>query len=356
MSIRPEIAVIRADFKRKLADGTYDPLAERIIKRVRKLFPYPINGDAPLFLVLSLGHFLISCLFFLWDGADVLKRWEATSFLYALLLWAGIFLYARLYRQLYRVVSEHVVDALTQTGDVHDLERLLAVFSNTPVTLLCVFLYAFFIITYVNPLIEPVYGIYKTGGLIASFSAHLASGIIMHHLLFLMLFPLILSRYHIDLYELDPRASPSIRHLSFVVRDSSYQLSLYATAFTLFMFYIMQIPVFPLALIYLIPLLGIFIFRQIALSLIVGRARWTVLERLSAGMEKLDVEHHFDNPAIQNQYKAMLDYYNRVKNAATGVFDARTAVLLFNSLLLPLIAFVLFQFDKLVAFFEKYLR
>jgi hypothetical protein len=197
------------------------------------------------------------------------------------------------------------------------------------------------------------FGVYALGAVVFG---NFIMAIILHHVWFLMLFPLILSRCYIDLYELDPGASPSIREISMVIRNSAYILSVYATLFTLYLFYMMGMKIFPLSYFYLSPLLGILISRQIGLSLIIGRARWTSLERLSAEMEALDAEHHFDNPAIQNQYKAMLDYYNRVKHADTGVFDSRTATLLFNSFLLPLIAFVFFQFDRLVAFIGRFIR
>jgi hypothetical protein len=190
------------------------------------------------------------------------------------------------------------------------------------------------------------------GALAAQVSGLLATSTVMYHLLVLMSFPLVLSRYQIDLYELDPGASPVIRQLSTVIRNSAYQLSLYATLFTFYMFY-MQVRVFPLALLYLLPLLGIFLFRQIALSRIVSRARSVVLDRLRQKIEALEIERHFDDPVIYNQARAMMDYYDRVKNANSGVFDLRTGLLLINSLLLPATAFMLTNYDRLVKFFGR---
>lgn len=356
MPDQPDLPALRAGLKRKLADGTYDPMAERIIKWAQRRFPRLPQGDLAPFLILCLGHFALACLLYLFDGVGAFKERIVMAFLYSIILWWGNILYARLYRHLYRVLSGYVVDSLFQPQDLQNLSRWLSIFSNTKLTLLFLVIYIPPITFYLENLFLVTYGRPGFGGLLADISAQTVNGVILHHLLFLMLFPLILSRYQIDLYELDPGASPPIRQLSSVIRDSSYQLSVYATIFTLYIFYILRIPVFPIAFFYLIPLLGIFIFRQIGLSLIIGRARWITLERLSAKMEKLDVEHHFDNPAIQNQYKAMLDYYNRVKNAEAGIFDARTGMLLFNSFLLPLIAFVLFQFDKIAAFIGRFIH
>ena len=355
MADQSNLFFLRAELKRKLADGTYMPLSERLVQFPRRIPRLP-KSNLAAFLFWCIGHFLLVSLLYLFDGVDVWREWALISVLTSILFWWGVFLYASLYRQLYRVLSDYVIDSLPQPEDIQHLSRWLAEFSSVKWHLLVMASLLFYLFDYQLPFISAIHGSFEIGATIAAVSAYLPSTIVQHHLVFLMLFPLILSRYHIDLYELDPAASPSISHLSTIIRNSAYSLSVYATLFTLFMFYLMKMPVFPTAFLYLIPLLGIFIFRQIGLSLIVGRARWVVLERLSAGMEQLDVEHHFDNPVIHNQYKAMLDYYNRVKNAESGVFDVRTAMLLFSSFLLPLIAFVLFQFDRLVAFIGRFIR
>lgn len=356
MSGQNELSILRAELKRKLANGTYDPLAERMVQLPSRLFPRLIKSELASLLTLSLGHFLFSSLVYLFDDVAILRDWILIILVASFLFWGGVFLYANLYHQLYRVLSDYVIDALRQPADIRHLERWLAEISSVKWAALFMFVLLFYLFDYQLPFISAIHGSFTISATIVSASGYLPNTIIMDQLIFLMLFPLILSRYQIDLYELDPGASPSISHLSTVIRNSSYSLSVYATFFTLFMSYLLKMPVFPTAFLYLIPLLGIFISRQIGLSLIIGRARWTTLERLSADMERLDVEQHFDNPAIQTQYKAMLDYYHRVKNVESGVFDARTGLLLFNSLLLPLIAFVLFQFDKLVAFFERYIH
>jgi hypothetical protein len=100
----------------------------------------------------------------------------------------------------------------------------------------------------------------------------------------------------------------------------------------------------------------IFILRQVALGRIVARSRDVVLARLCADMEKLNVERHFEDLARYNQFKAMADYYDRVKNADSGVFDLKTGLMLINSLILPLTAFTLTQFDRIVAFINKFIH
>jgi hypothetical protein len=347
---------LRAELKRKLVDGSYDPFAERIIKWVRRIFPRLPQGDIAPFLVLNGIYSLSVSLLFLLDGGKHVRERIFVTIPSSILVLSGIFLYARLYRQLYRVLSEQVIDALTQPQDIQHLSYWLSTFGNTYLPLIFLLVFGSYLVFYMAHSISPTYGEFGISGLAGMVFGNFVMALVLHHVFFLMLFPLILSRYHIDLYELDPISSPSIWEISLVIRNSVYVISVYATVFSLYMFYVLKMPVFPLGYVYFVPILGIFIFRQIGLSLIIGRARWLTLERLSERIEQLDVEHHFDNPVIQNQYKAMLDYYNRVKNAEAGVFDARTGMLLFNSFLLPLIAFILFQFDRLVAFIGRFVH
>ena len=356
MPDQSELFALREDLKRKLSDGTYDPLAERVVKWAGRIFPRLPKGAPASYLASSFAHILLSIFLNLFDGAQALRGRLSMIIAVAFMVWIGPFLYARLYRQLYRALSGYVVDALPQARDIRNLSRALALFSNPFLSALFVTGYALAVTSYIVSLLEVNYGAFSAASTLMVASAHWILGVILYHVLFLMLFPLILSRYDVDLYELDPGASPSIRHLSVVIRNSSYQISVYATLVTLYIAYVVRISTPLLSGLFLTPVLGIFIFRQIALSLIIGRARWTTLERLSARMEALDVERRFGDAAVQNQYKAMLDYYNRVKNAETGIFDARTGTLLFNSFLLPLIAFVLFQFDRIAAFIDRYLN
>lgn len=356
MSKQPHLTALRAELKRKLEDGSYDPFAERIIKWVRRVFPRLPQGDIAPFFVLTAIYFLLVSFLFLLDGGKFVRERILVSIPSSILVLLGIFLYARLYRQLYRALSGQVIDALSQPQDIQGLSRWLSIFGNIYLTLIFLIVFGLYLVFYMARSISPTFGEFGISGLIGMTFGNFVMALVLHHVFFLMSFPLILSRYQIDLYELDPISSPSVREMSLVIRNSVYIISIYATVFSLYIFYMLKMPVFPLGYVYFTPILGIFVFRQIGLSLIIGRARWLALERVSTQIEKLNVERHFDNPAIQNQYKAMQDYYNRVKNVEPGVFDARTGLLLFNSFLLPLIAFVLFQFDRIVAFIDRFIR
>lgn len=349
MSKTSELSILRRELKQKLASGEYDVLAERIFKWVHRTFPRLPQGDMTPVLVLGCAHFIFSLLLCLINGVETFKAWLPFGASAAVIFYTGLALYARLFRQLYQILYKDVVDAFTRPDDIRDLARWLERFSSWGWILIAIIVYVPPVTIYLQPILASTHGLSGLAGWINSLSGHLVMAIVVHHLLAMMCFPLILSRYHIDLYELDPGASPSIREIAAVIRNSTYILSLYATLFTFYMYYL-KIPIFPLALLYVLPLGGIFITRQVALSRIIARARTILLDRLRGQIEGLDIEHHFDDPSLISQANAMMSYYDRVKNANSSVFDWRVGVTLVNSLLFPGMAFFLTHYDKIRSF------
>lgn len=350
MPDQADLLALRAELKHNIANGKYDPLAERISKRLNRIFPRLPRGDVSSFLVLTFAHVLAAYLLDFSDGYEVFRAWILLAFLAIFFFWFGIFLFTRLHLMLYRILSDYVVDSMTQPQDILDLGRWLGRFNSTWWTLFfsCVFLAV--IMPYQYPLQISIHGAMGARTTIALFSGYFLMCVAEYLLITLMLLPLILSRYHIDLYEVDPKMSPSIRFLSTVSRDSAYILSVYSVLGIFFMVYT-QIPIFPSLGLYIVPISGVFIFRQVALTRIVTRAREFVLGRLRNEIEALDIERHFDNPALCGQFKAMADYYESVKTANTGVFDVRMGLLMVNSILLPSTAFIITHFDQIKAFF-----
>jgi hypothetical protein len=341
-----DLLALRAELKRKLADGTYDPLAIRISKRLHRIFPRLPEGDVAPFLILTTVHVLAAYLLDYSDGVEIFRAWVLLAFLTIFFFWFGIFLIARLHLMLYRILSEYVINSMTQPLDILNLGLWLGRFNGTAWTLFFSCVIMAIIMPYHYPLQISIHGAMGVTTTIALFSGYFLMCMGEYLLITLMLFPLILSRYHVDLYEVDPKMSPSIRYLSTVSRDSAYILSAYGVLDVFFMIYA-RMPLFPTAWLFIIPLSGVFIFRQIALTRIVVRARDVVLERLRNEIKALDFENHFDDPACCSQFKAMADYYESVKNANTGVFDVRLGLLMVNSLLLPFTAFIITHFDQI---------
>ncbi len=350
MSDQSELLALRAELKRKLADGTYDPLTERVVKWVQRIFPRLPKGDVAPFFILVFANTSISYLLNLSDSVAAFREWLFPAFSSFVLFWFALFVCLRFQRHLYLVLSKYMIDAMTQPKDIQHLSLWLKRFNNGAVTLVFTLLLLAAIAPYQYPLQVSVHGAMAFRTTISLFSGFFLLCLMEYQVLTIMALILILSRYRIDLYEIDPNMSPSILHFSRSIRDYVYILSAHTTIGMFFLAY-MKTPVFPSAFLYIVPTLCIFIFRQVTLTRIVIRARDVVLERLRNEIEALDFENHFDDPALCNQFKAMADYYESVKNANTGIFDVRLGLLMVNSILLPSTAFIITHFDQIKAYF-----
>lgn len=354
MSNQSELLKLRAELKRKLADGTYDPLPERLVKRVRRIFPRPLQGDVAAFFFLVFANTSISYLLNLYDSVANFREWLFPAFSAFFLFWFAIFTCLRFQRHLYLVLSDYVIDAMTQSKDIQNLDSWLKRFNNGAITALFTMSFLAAIMPYQYPVQVAAHGAMGVTTVISLCSGFVLLCLMEYQLITIMALIMLLSRYYMDLYEIDPNMSPATLNLSRVIRDYVYLLSAHTTTGVFYLAY-MKVPVFPTAFLYIVPTLCIFIFRQATLTRIVTRARDVVLDRLRNEIEALDIEHHFDSSALCNQFKAMADYYESVRNASTGVFDTRTVFLIINSILLPSTAFSITHFDSITASISKWL-
>lgn len=351
MSYDFESPALRAELKLKLADGTFDPLAERVVKWLRRIFPRLPRGDFAPLSILIIVNTSVSYLLNLSDGIAAFREWLFPAPVSFALFWFAVYLCLRFQRHLYLVLSKYVIDAMTRREDLQDLGMWLKRLSSPAVTMVFTLLFLALIMPYQYPLQVAAHGAMGTRTTISLLSGYFLLCLMEYHLVTFMAFPLILSRYHIDLYEVDPNMSPSILHLSRVIRDYVYMLSAHTAIGMFFMVYV-GIPAFPTAFLYIIPLICIFVFRQSALTRIVSRAQEAVLDRLRNEIEALNIECHFDDPSLCSQFKAMAEYYDNVRNANAGVFDSRTVFLIINSIMLPSTAFIITHFDQIRDFFK----
>jgi hypothetical protein len=106
-----------------------------------------------------------------------------------------------------------------------------------------------------------------------------------------------------------------------------------------------------LVLILWIPIIAMFALNQISLSSIIRRAKWKTLNEAQEKVEKLRASKNFGNPETMEAIIRLMDYHDRVKATRNSAVDLSTALNLINSLLLPLIVFILGNLDLAIKFF-----
>jgi hypothetical protein len=164
-----------------------------------------------------------------------------------------------------------------------------------------------------------------------------------------------LSQYHLKLYNADPGNSAPIDHLSDMMGQLVYTGALVSAVFTLGMVYFRLInPLVTVIFLLFVtwgPLIGIFVSNQFALSQIINRAKWQTLSQLQASIEKLQAREAIPSEETLAHLDKLMDYHDRIRSTRNTALDLRASLSFLNSLLLPLIAFLIANLDLLLAYF-----
>ena len=162
--------------------------------------------------------------------------------------------------------------------------------------------------------------------------------------------------YHLKLYTTDPGSSEVISHLASLFSNLLYLVAIFAASVILFLAFIGFLTIQTLVgtiLLFWIPLIAMFIFYQNSLSSIVRRAKEKTLNEIEAKIEKLHTSENLGEKETMETINRLMDYYDRIKSARNSRIDLEAVLHLFNSLLLPLLALVLANLDKLIGLFTK---
>jgi len=100
-------------------------------------------------------------------------------------------------------------------------------------------------------------------------------------------------------------------------------------------------------------IIAVFVLNQSSLSSLVRHAKWKTLNEIQAKVEKLQSAKKFSDQESMDAINRLLDYHDRVNKTRNSALDLRTYLNFINSLLLPLLAFILGNLDLLKTFFTR---
>ena len=164
-----------------------------------------------------------------------------------------------------------------------------------------------------------------------------------------------LGSYQLKLYEVDPSHSEVIDRLADVLNFLVFSGSVLAALFTLgLMYFELLNPT--VALVFLVlgtwgPLITIFLSSQYVLARIISRTKWQKLGEIQAKIETLNAEQDLANKDTIESINRLIDYHNRILETRDTALNLRAGLNFLNSLLLPLLAFILGNLDDVLAYF-----
>ncbi|SRR5258706_1980043 len=179
------------------------------------------------------------------------------------------------------------------------------------------------------------------------------SSAFVYLLLMVVLLSARLRRYDLKLFASDPSSSELVSRLSSELGLLVYIVAFYAAIVSLFVAWagFLTSFIFLLVLVLWLPIISMFLLNQTSLSSIIRRAKWKTLNEIQAKVEKLQAAKNFEDKETMEAINRLMDYHDRVKATHNSALDLNTTLHFINSLLLPLIAFILANFDVVLKLF-----
>jgi hypothetical protein len=85
---------------------------------------------------------------------------------------------------------------------------------------------------------------------------------------------------------------------------------------------------------------------------IITRAKWKKLNEIQAQIEKLEVEENIVEKETMEAVNRLMDYHDRIRATRNSALDLRAGLNFLNSLLLPLLAFLLGNLKEVLKLFS----
>ncbi len=175
---------------------------------------------------------------------------------------------------------------------------------------------------------------------------------------FYVAFPSLLNRYHFDLYTLDPSSSEVVGQLSRLLTFILYATMAYIVQLTIGLSYVevltAKTPVsgFIFSVFIWVPTVTLYAAGQFHLSNIIMRAKWKTLNEVQTKIENLNEAGKIPDKDTLERLDKLMNYHDRIRDTPNSALNFRAGLNFLNSLLLPVVAFVVANFKDVIAFFD----
>ena len=188
------------------------------------------------------------------------------------------------------------------------------------------------------------------GSIFGIISPNMVGASFVYQFTMVILLQIMLRSYDLKLFAADPATSELLSRLSGELTFIVYFIAFFSAFLTLGNVVIgtfRTVGIF-LVLVLWLPIIAMFILNQTSLSGIVRRAKWKSLNEVQAKIEKLRTSKSFGSPQTMDTISKLMDYHDRVKATRNSALNSGAILSFVNSLLLPLLAFLLGNLDKLM--------
>jgi hypothetical protein len=362
----------REELKRRLAAGEYKTLVDiflewfdRLLRKIlRRTKPLPIWLTATL---LSLSLILIGfvIIYFSGDITLLINLIGASRGLGTLTIISGAFISItsavimnQYIRKIFSFWHNEILDQTESMASLVDFEDWLQKTCNWRLHFLVTIIAVLVLTPNGILMVNTQSGISAGYGLIFSM---LFWSVFLYVFFYQFLMAIFLSarirRYDLKLFAADPSSSEIISRLSSELSWVIYLVAVYGIIglisvrliFGSIDPYVVIVQLFFAWL----PVILLFVLIQTGLSDIIRRAKWKTLNEIQTRVEKLQAAQNFEDKESMDAINRLMDYHDRVKATRDSALDFRTYLGFINSLLLPLLAFILGNLDLVLNLFAR---
>jgi hypothetical protein len=362
----------REELKRRLAAGEYKTLVDiflewfdRLLRKIlRRTKPLPIWLTATL---LSLSLILIGfvIIYFSGDITLLINLIDASRGLGTLTIISGAFISItsavimnQYIRRIFSFWHNEILDQTESMASLVDFEDWLQKTCNWRLHFLVTIIAVLVLTPNGILMVNTQSGISAGYGLVFSM---LFWSVFLYVFFYQFLMAILLSarirRYDLKLFAADPSSSEIISRLSSELSWVIYLVAVYGIigliSVRLIFGSIDPYVVIVQLLFAWLPVILLFVLIQTGLSDIIRRAKWKTLNEIQTRVEKLQAAQNFEDKESMDAINRLMDYHDRVKATRDSALDFRTYLSFINSLLLPLLAFILGNLDLVLNLFAR---
>jgi hypothetical protein len=261
-------------------------------------------------------------------------------------------------RQFSKTVSETVLDSIQTVTDLESLQSWFISTSRIRRQLLFSFGFTVLMLTFFFTIIWTALGSqYPRFGLsIIATAVFFQVGLAVSYFIPLSNFVANLSTFKLKLYLSDPASSEVIEQLSHALNQTSLLgAGIIATLTFGFVFfeYVRQQTILGLILFSWAVFIIRFLSQQSSFTKIISQAKRTKLNNIQAQIEQLEKKQNLADKNAIETINRLMDYHDRVKNTPNSAINLRSGLSFLNSLLLPIIGFLLGNIETILKLLFK---
>lgn len=252
-------------------------------------------------------------------------------------------------------VRDFVVDSIKSSDDLSMLDHALSKFWSIKSAWLFGLVFGLILATAIVKFTSDSTGSFVGVGItVTTILASTLNGVVVYYVFQMLFLPWSLSQYHYELHEPNPSHSVVIIQLSDSFNAYTYILAIYAAIFTL---WVGSNPITASSNAIVLftnwlPLVAQFIGNHMSMSKIIRTAKWENLARIEHQIRSLQNESSGKDSKSSKLITELSDYHERVSKTPNSALDIGTGLSFLNQLLLPLLAFGITNWNKILDFFR----